>query len=32
MQVFVDEFIGRVAERYQGVETTRGIRLQRGAA
>ncbi len=32
MQVFVDEFIGRVAERYQGVETTRGIRLHRGAA
>jgi biopolymer transport protein ExbB len=32
MQVFVDEFIGRVAERYQGAETTRGVRLQRGAA
>ena len=32
MQVFVDEFIGRVAERYQGAETTRGVKLHRGAA
>ena len=32
MQVFSDEFISRIAERYQAAETTRGSLLRRGAA